>query len=377
MSDPSGRLAQLRVVHLTSVHAPDDVRIVHHELKTLAEQGAEVALIAPSHVRVTPEGVRVVYVPVPASRWQRMTRTTRAVYRAAISADADIYHFHDPELIPIGILLRVRGKRVIYDVHEDYARQILTKEWIPKVLRRALGTGTALLETIAARFLSGMVAATPAIARRFPEHKTVVVQNYPLLEEFEISPVIPYHQRAFRIAYIGGISLIRGVFEMVRSMELIPDSLDAKLMLGGAFESASLEEEVRGLPGWSRVDFLGWRSRQQVVDLLHSVRAGLVLFHPVPNHVEAEPNKLFEYMCAGLPIVASDFPLWREIVGKTECGLLVDPLDPSAIAGAIRWIFEHPDESAAMGERAQEAARTRYNWDGEARKLLEFYRKFA
>ena len=148
-------------------------------------------------------------------------------------------------------------------------------------------------------------------------------------------------------------------------------------MLAGAFDSASLEKEVRGLAGWSRVDFLGWQSRRQVAGLLGSVRAGLVLFHPVPNHVEAEPNKLFEYMAAGLPIVASDFPLWREIVGKTECGLLVDPLDPSAIADAIRWIFEHPDDAAAMGERAQEAARTRYNWDAEARKLLEFYGKLA
>ena len=319
----------------------------------------------------------MLHVPAPASRWQRMAHTTRAIYRLAVSADADVYHFHDPELIPVGILLKLRGKRVVYDVHEDYPRQILTKDWIPSVFRVAIAKATALVEKIASLLFSGIVTATPAIARRFPAHKTIVVQNFPALGEFTVADAVTYHKRPLRAAYLGAISSARGVFEMVRAMELIPDSLDAKLMLAGAFDSASLEEEVRGLPGWSRVDFLGWQSRRQVADLLASVRAGLVLFHPVPNHVEAEPNKLFEYMGAGLPIVASDFPLWREIVGKTECGLLVDPLDPSAIADAIRWIFEHPDDAAAMGERAQEAARTRYNWDAEARKLLEFYGKLA
>lgn len=376
MSGDTG-LGRLRVVHMTSVHSPDDIRIVRHELMTLSEHGVDVVLIAPRHARPAPEGVRVLHVPAPASRWQRITRTTRDVYRSAVSANADIYHFHDPELIPVGILLKVRGKRVVYDVHEDYPRQILTKDWIPSVFRGVIAQGTALAEKIASLLFSGIVTATPAIARRFPAHKTVVVQNFPALEEFSVGEVVPYHERPLRAAYLGGISAARGVFEMVRSMELIPNSFDAKLVLAGTFDSTSLEEEVRGLPGWSRVDFLGWQSRQQVADILASVRAGLVLFHPVPNHTEAEPNKLFEYMCAGLPIVASDFPLWQEIVGKTECGLLVDPLDPSAIADAIRWIFEHPEEAAAMGERAQEAARTRYNWDAEARKLLEFYGKLA
>ena len=362
---------------MTSVHSPDDIRIVHHELKSLSEHGFDVALIAPLHRRPAPADVRVFHVPAPASRWQRMTRTTWAVYRSAVSADADVYHFHDPELIPIGIALRVRGKRVVYDVHEDYSRQTLTRDWIPKVLRRAVGKGTALLETIAATLLSGIVAATPAIARRFPVPKTVVVQNYPVLEEFDVSPVIPHRQRAFRLAYIGGISPIRGVFEMVRSMEFLPDSMDARLVLAGAFSSASLENEVRGLPGWRRAEFLGWQSRQQVAELLASARAGLVLFHPAPNHTEAQPNKLFEYMSAGLPVVASDFPLWRDILGEAGCGLLVDPLDPSAIADAIQWILEHPDEAGAMGGRGQAAVRDRYNWGIEARKLVDFYHQFA
>lgn len=134
---------------------------------------------------------------------------------------------------------------------------------------------------------------------------------------------------------------------------------DARLQMGGTFAPKPLEAEVRALAGWSRVDFHGWVGREDVREILSRVRAGLVLFHPMPNHVRAQPNKLFEYMAAGLPVIASDFPLWREIVEGAGCGLLVDPKDPQAIAEAMQWILDHPEEAAATrnlrGEGVPEA----------------------
>ena len=176
-----------------------------------------------------------------------------------------------------------------------------------------------------------------------------------------------------QIAYIGGITTIRGAREMVQAMEIAGRRWGARLLLAGRFVPESLEEELRQLPGWRYVDYVGWLSREEVAEALGRVRAGLVVLHPEPNHVNAQPNKIFEYMAAELPVIASDFPLWRDLIAASGAGLLVDPLDPEAIAGAIGQVIEQPEEAEAMGRHGGKAVRERYNWDREKEKLLVLY----
>ena len=302
-----------------------------------------------------------------------MSRTVRAVLHAALAEDADLYHFHDPELIPVGLWLKARGKRVLYDVHEHVPQQIRAKTWISPWLRRPMSAGMVAIEGGSTRLFDGVVAATPTIASRFPADKTVTVQNFPIVGEFRQRAGVPYRQRAATVAYVGGLTAQRGAWEMVRAMGCLPEGLGARLQLAGAFQPEQLQGELEAAPAWPLVDCAGWLSRGEVADFLGRARIGMVTLHPLPNYQDAYPIKLFEYMAAGIPVVASDFPLWRRIVEDAGCGLLADPLDPNAIAAAIQWLLEHEDEAEAMGRRGQRAVIEQYNWDVEAKKLLDFY----
>ncbi len=161
---------------------------------------------------------------------------------------------------------------------------------------------------------------------------------------------------------------------MVEAMKY-SSSKDVRLQLAGKFQPVSLRAEMEAQAGWQRVEYTGWANRGRVSEILNSVRAGLVVLHPIPNYLNAYPTKIFEYMSVGLPVVASNFPVWRSIVDKARCGLLVDPLDPSAIAEAIQWILDNPDEAELMGQRGREATETSYNWKTEEEKLVGLYKK--
>lgn len=367
----------MRIVHFSTVHPSFDSRIFHKEVKTILKAGYETIVVAQHKGQTIVDGIRIIGLPKPKYRVTRICMLTWQAFLKALAQKPDIYHFHDPELLPIGLLLRALGKKVIYDVHEDVPRQILSKYWIPPILRGLVAKAAALMEWVAGIFLNGIVAATPAIAKRFPAHKTVVVQNFPILSEFSFIQKLPYHDRPMQIAYVGGITAIRGAIEMIRAMEYLPENLGARLVLAGTFVPSELEATVRELPGWRYVDFLGWQDRQSVGALLGQSRMGIVVFHPEPNHLEAQPNKLFEYMAAGIPVVASNFPLWQKIVEEEQCGLTVDPLNPEAIAEAIQWLLEHPEEAEKMGERGRRAVLEKYNWDQEAKKLLSLYRRLV
>jgi glycosyltransferase involved in cell wall biosynthesis len=363
-----------KIVHLTSVHQALDIRIYHKECKSLARAGHEVVLIAPHDRPLIADGVRLRPVPKPRGRRERMTRTVWQVYRAALQENADVYHFHDPELIPIGLLLKLQRGQVVYDVHEDRPRQMMSKHWIPPQMRRPVSWLVHLTEAASGRVWDGIVAATPAIRRLFPGDKTVVVQNFPILDELDATAAIPYAERRAVIAYVGNLTAIRGAREMVQSVGLLPEGLSPRLELAGTFDPPELKDELRSLPGWERVRFFGWLSRPEIAELLGRARVGLALLHPTGNYLEAQPNKLFEYMATGIPFVASDFPHWRKLVNTDRSGLLVDPTDPTAISDAILWLLEHPKEAEAMGMHGQEAVRTRFHWQPEAQQLVDFYR---
>jgi glycosyltransferase involved in cell wall biosynthesis len=272
-------------------------------------------------------------------------------------------------------MLKVGGSRVIYDVHEDVPGDVRTKPWIAPPLRRPMAAVADVFERLAGHYFDAIFATTPLIAERFPPDKTITLQNFSLADEFAAPNAIPYFGRLPNIAYIGRLSLARGAHEMLTAVEMIPGELGARLLIAGMLVPPLSADELPRMPGGSRVRFLGQLSREDVAEMLGQCRIGVVLFHPVEGHVTAMPNKLFEYMSAGIPIVASDFPLWRPYVEGPNCGLLVEPCSPAAAADAMRWLLENPIEAEAMGRRGQEAVRTHFNWEGEASKMVSRYER--
>lgn len=365
----------MKVAVLSSVHNAFDVRIFQKECKSVAGAGYEVTLIVPHGRDEVVDGVQIKAVPRASGRLSRMTRTVWKVYREAWRQAADIYHFHDPELISVGLLLRARGKKIIYDIHEDVPEDILGKYYLPRWIRRPVSWVAKWIEGVACRHFSGLIAATPHIANRLGSvnPRTKIVQNFPITEELASDHQVSWNQRSCSVAFVGGISVDRGPFEIVRAMTMLPPALPVTLKLAGDFSPLSLRDELARLPGWGKVEVLGFVGRAELARVLNSVRAGLVLLYPEARHKAGYPVKMFEYMSVGIPVIASDFPLWRAIIEGNGCGLLVDPLNPQAIAEAIGYIMTHPQEAEAMGLRGREAVEKNYNWATEEKKLLALY----
>ncbi len=360
-----------QVCHFTSVHPYNDIRIFIKECCTLAATGYDTNLVAPNAPDEVRNSVHLHGVPkVNGSRLLRMTKTVWAVYQKARAINADIYHFHDPELIPIGLLLKLEGKKVIYDVHEDVPKDILGKTWIPPVLRKPVAWLIRNLENFAAKRFDAVVAATPYICDRFLKLgcHAVNVNNYPILTELYL-PDVDWSKKERVVCYVGGIFCIRGIFEIIEAI----DQTDVKLLLAGQFSPIELRERTITMPGWDKVEELGQLNRSEVAQTLARSMAGLVLFHPEPYHLDAQPNKMFEYMSASLPVIASNFPLWKEIIEGNQCGICVDPMNPAAIGEAIQWLIDHPDEAKRMGENGRRAVEKKYNWESQVISLTKLY----
>jgi glycosyltransferase involved in cell wall biosynthesis len=364
-----------RIVHLTSAHTPLDVRIFHKECRSLARVGYEVIILGNHDLNEIVDAVRLQGLGTANGRIQRMTIKLAVMCRAAFQVAADVYHIHDPELLAVGLALRAAGKRVIYDIHEDLPRTVLLKAYIPRILRKSLLWIVERVENAAARRMSGLITATPALADRFRSihRNTVVVNNFVILDEFIPATKSEWRNRDSAVAYYGGISEERGIQEMVAAMDLLSTTLHLTLELGGWFYVKEQEADLMAKPYWKHVNWHGELDRSGIASLLSRVQVGLVVLHPDEAYLTSQPTKLFEYMAAGIPVVASDFPLWRSIIQGAGCGLLVDPFSVRDIAAAIEHLIRNPDEAEAMGQRGRRAAEEQFNWVNEEQVLLSFY----
>ena len=354
----------MKVCHFTSAHESDDIRVFVKECCTLADAGFEVYLVSQGDSR-DENGVHIIGIgDVPESRRARMTKFAKEIYKKAQSLDCDVYHFHDPELMPYGLKLKKAGKVVIYDSHEDVPAQIMDKTWIPKFLRKFISDSFRNYETKVIKKIDAVVAATPHIASKMEPraNKVAVINNFPKLDD------IVYHtgslaDREDIVCYAGGISDVRGDGIMNEVMKKV----NGKLLIAGEHDI-----EERG-----NVSYIGKLDRSGVNDLYGKSVLGLCLLKPIENYFYAQPIKLYEYMTAGIPFVCSDFPMWRELAQKSGAGIPVDPSDYDKIAEVINGLLSDRRRAEEMGRMGHDYVVDNCSWNNEGKKLIELYRELA
>lgn len=365
----------IKICHLTSAHPRTDSRIFSKMCASLSAHGFEVTLIVADNLgNATINQVNIVDVGRQGSgRVRRMTSVVSAVYSRAVVVDADVYHLHDPELIPIGVLLKLRGKKVIFDSHEDVAAQMLSKPYLNRWTSAIVAKLYRAFEVAACSRFDGIITATEKIQSRFNSinNNVAVIHNYPIIEEFH-PPIIGDIKKQM-ICYAGGIYAERGIREVCHALESVQPNVTFALC--GLCSEQEFLNSLERLPCWKQVKYLGNLDRIKVAQVYAQSIAGMVTFHPLPNHVESLPTKMFEYMCSGLPVIASNFPLWKEIVDDAQCGLCVDPMNPLSIASAIQYLLQHPIEAQQMGARGRNVVLEKYNWNNEESSLIAFYNR--
>jgi len=366
------------VLILAPVHFYDDVRVFQKEAKTLAANRYRVLLLARAERSLIEEGVEVVPLPTFESRLLRFLNLPR-IFWVTLKLKSDVYHLHNPDTLPIALLLKMLGRRVIYDTHEDFSRAILGRKWMPRLIRPFIAKGVAFFELVVGRIVDQAIVTQTDMQRRLGK-KAILVDNAPISQGPLVDKAYTYARTladddCFRLVYIGLIGTSRGLFTMVDALDIANKRVPCRLWLIGPGDSGEILE-ARARPGWRAVDYIGRLPQSQAFGYVIKSHVGLITFPDVGDNASINPNKLYEYQLFGIPFIASNFEKWRRSV-RAVSGLYVNPGNPRDVADKIVWLAEHADERKNMGARGKEFVLASYNWETESKKLLAVYQEIA
>ena len=371
-----------KVCQLTNIHSPLDQRIFYKEALSLAAAGYDITIVGPgpADLEGPRAGVHIRTIPAPQSPWERVLNLWR-LFKAGWQVNAELYHLHDPELLPLGAVLRLLGKKVIYDVHEHFPQVVFVRAWIPDLLRRPVSFLVDALERFLAGWLSGVVGVVEEQAGRFGKGLFTPVKNFPRLEWFErhghgLEPPV------YDLIHVGSLSLERGGVFLLEIMNALRETHPgASLLSIGRFHTAKTEELFRQkLEQYDLAEKVECRTDRVAYDELgRIIQAGRIGLIPgqvsIQNLTPFVPTKLFEYLACGIPVVASALPSIRSFYAAADWGILVDPADARAHARAIGRLLDNPLEARAKGMRGRAVVEDKFNWDREAGRLLSFYQE--
>lgn len=358
----------VKICHISTVHPLFDDRIFYKECLTLADNGYEVFLVIAHTCRETIGNVNIIPLNQPGNRFRRVFFSTFTAFRKAYSLRPDIVHFHDPELIFIGIMFRILGKKVIYDVHEDLPKQIRYKKWIGiRIVRMLLSVLAYIAEHSVSLFFNRVIAATPDIRNNFRRSKTILLRNYPRTELIKNAAPAIVKKNLPVVVYAGLLSNDRGISELLDAIELTT----AELWLIGTWEDEDFMNQCRRCKGWSKTKYFGQMRLEEVYSYLKIADIGVSTLHPLKNYLTSLPVKAFEYMAAGIPMILSDFPYWKEVF--QECALFADPCSSGEIAEKIRFLLGNKQICENLVSASRKAVESKFSWENESQELIILY----
>ena len=363
----------VKVCHVTSAHNPEDVRIFHKECVSLAKAGYTVCLVERGETYKKNNVSIIGFGEYKGNRFGRMTKLAKRAYLAAKKSNADIYHIHDPELLPYALKLKKQGKIVIFDSHENTAEAILEKTWIPKLVRKLVHRVYYCFQKYVCERLDCVIVATENMAPYFENFskRVVAITNFPILKEAEMPD---YSSRT--IVFAGGISEQWNHENIINALNTIPNS--HYILMGSA--GNEYLNRLKGCHAWKNVNYLGIVNHSRVPEELKKAAVGVAVLsygHNTDYKVGTMGNtKIFEEMMAELPVVCTDFQLWKDFIQRYHCGICVNPHDVDEIRKAISTLIDDPGLAMEMGKNGRLAVEKEFNWSIEEKKLVELYKSF-
>jgi len=372
----------MKVCHITTVHPAQDARIFYRMCRGLAAKQIPVTLLAPDWFQEEPS--------LRPSTWnRRLGRASRprrigVALRAALAENATLYHFHDPELIPMALTLKALRPSavVVYDVHEDYPSMMLEKYWLPRRLRPTASTGIGMAHWAAGKFLDGIVTADGAVAEdfaKFAAEKIFCFYNFPSMDVFAAAEPAA---RSADLVYLGGMSERAGTFLLLDALaRLARQGSRPTVRLAGYTDGekgrAAVTEGIRARGLGSQIELAGRLAHARVPEWISAGRIGLVPLQAIAKFQKNIPSKMFEYWACGLAVLASDLPPARRFVSSGENGLLFVAGDATDLAEKLRSLLAKPDLVQAMGRNGRRQIENQWNNEKQIDGLIDFYRRIA
>lgn len=352
-----------------------DTRIFYRYCQSLSKYYA-VELIACHPKKEVVKGITITPYPRYKNRVVRVLFSWLLLLPKAFRAKAALYHLHDPELIPLGLILRLYGKKVIYDIHENIAEDIFDKEWIR--FKKVWYSLYNFFEKPALKRFHIILAEDSYLKRYQARTKNcLVIHNFCDLPFFRPFITDTADRDPFKLFYIGILLENRGILEILEAMHLAKKKGYSYELHVVAELYTQVSDAVVALPFFEEIKhqviFYGRKNLEEGYQISKQCGIGLCIIHPMSNSIESYPTKLFEYMAVGLPIVTSHFPLYKSVVEENKCGYTADPKNPDEILESMLRISLSKDQNE-MATNGRKAVEKKYNWQNEEPNLIKLYK---